>query len=146
MYSTTPSSSRPPRPFRSRLPWSANPHPRTLRESASWRSNLSSDAPAALKERKQMINVRKWIGVAAVAGFVTVTLGAQRKAAGAGGSGTAGTQQKAGTGGWHTYGGDKAFTRYSSLDQINRDNVKNLQFVWSRGAVDPLLTNKFPDV
>jgi quinoprotein glucose dehydrogenase len=55
-------------------------------------------------------------------------------------------QQKAGSGGWATYGGDKAFTRYSPLDQINRDNVKNLQFVWQRGAVDPVLTNKFPDI
>jgi len=54
-------------------------------------------------------------------------------------------QQQPGPG-WYTYGGDKAFTRYSPLDQINRDNVKNLQFVWARGAVDPLLTSKFPDI
>ena len=25
---------------------------------------------------------------------------------------------------WRYFGGDKAFTRYSALDQINRDNVK----------------------
>ena len=35
-------------------------------------------------------------------------------------------------GGWQTYGGDKAFTRYSPLDQINRENVKNLHVVWQR--------------
>ena len=34
-------------------------------------------------------------------------------------------QPKSGPG-WQTYGGDKAFTRYSPLDQINRENVKNL--------------------
>ena len=28
---------------------------------------------------------------------------------------------------WRYYGGDHAFTRYSPLDQINRDNVKNVQ-------------------
>ena len=90
--------------------------------------------------------VRKWIAAAAVASLVTVSLSAQQKATGGGGSSTVGTQQKAGTGGWHTYGGDKAFTRYSPLDQINRDNVKNLQFVWHRSAVDQQLMDKFPDL
>src|SRR6266581_769653 len=47
---------------------------------------------------------------------------------------------------WRTYGGDKAFTRYSPLDQINRDNVKNLHPVWRRPAVDDRLTRAFPDV
>src|SRR5690242_12923683 len=47
---------------------------------------------------------------------------------------------------WRTYGGDKAFTRYSPLDQINRDNVKNLQVVWRRSAVDKQLADKFPDL
>jgi glucose dehydrogenase len=28
---------------------------------------------------------------------------------------------------WRYYGGDHAFTRYSPLDQINRDNVKNVK-------------------
>ena len=37
---------------------------------------------------------------------------------------------------WRYFGGDKAFTRYSPLDQINRDNVKTLQVVWRRAAVD----------
>jgi glucose dehydrogenase len=90
--------------------------------------------------------VRRWIGTAAVAGLVTISLSAQQKATGGSGSSTVGTQQKAGTGGWHTYGGDKAFTRYSPLDQINRDNVKNLQFVWHRTAVDQQLMDKFPDL
>src|SRR2546423_6146723 len=32
---------------------------------------------------------------------------------------------------WPTFGGDGGSTRYSSLDQINRDNVKNLQVAWT---------------
>jgi len=47
---------------------------------------------------------------------------------------------------WRTYGSDKAFTRYSPLDQINRDNVKNLRVVWTRPAVDPLIKDQFPDL
>ena len=47
---------------------------------------------------------------------------------------------------WRTYGADKGFTRYSPLDKINRDNVKNLRFVWQRPAVDPLIMDKFPDL
>ena len=47
---------------------------------------------------------------------------------------------------WRTYGGDKAFTRYSPLAQINRENVKNLRVTWTRPAVDPLIKDKFPDL
>jgi len=47
---------------------------------------------------------------------------------------------------WRSYGGDKGFTRYSPLDQINRDNVKNLQVVWRRPAVDPQIMAKFSDL
>src|SRR5271154_2651493 len=75
--------------------------------------------------------VQKWIQTAAIAGVAASSLCAQ---------------QKAGAGGWTTYGGDKAFTRYSPLDQINKDNVKNLQFVWHRQAVDQQLMDKFPDL
>src|SRR5262245_58935675 len=35
---------------------------------------------------------------------------------------------------WRYFGADHAFTRYSALDQINRDNVKNLRIVWRRPA------------
>ena len=33
-------------------------------------------------------------------------------------------------GDWRYYGGDAAGTKYSALDQINRDNVKNLRIAW----------------
>jgi quinoprotein glucose dehydrogenase len=43
--------------------------------------------------------------------------------------------------GWRTYGGDDGNTHYSSLDQINRDNVTRLQPAWTyasaRGAPLP---------
>src|ERR1700722_15633931 len=55
-------------------------------------------------------------------------------------------QQNPASSEWRTYGADKAFTRYSALDQINRENVKNLQVVWTRAAVDPLIKDKFPDL
>ena len=47
---------------------------------------------------------------------------------------------------WRYFGGDKAFTRYSPLDQITRDNVKQLQVAWRRPAVDDKLKQAFPDL
>ena len=32
---------------------------------------------------------------------------------------------------WRYFGGDKGYTRYSALDQINRQNVQQLQLAWS---------------
>ena len=39
-------------------------------------------------------------------------------------------QERAGNAEWRTYGGDLANTRYSPLDQINRDNFKDLEVAW----------------
>ena len=39
-------------------------------------------------------------------------------------------QQGAKNGEWRVYGGDEASTRYSPLDQINRDNIKNMRVAW----------------
>jgi quinoprotein glucose dehydrogenase len=47
---------------------------------------------------------------------------------------------------WRYFGGDRGFTRYSALDQINRDNVKTLRIVWRRPAVSDQLTGAFPDL
>jgi quinoprotein glucose dehydrogenase len=47
---------------------------------------------------------------------------------------------------WRYYGADHAFTRYSPLDQINRDNVKNVTIAWRRPAVNATLTDAFPDL
>jgi glucose dehydrogenase len=47
---------------------------------------------------------------------------------------------------WRYFGGDKAFTRYSPLDQINRDTVRQLRVVWRRPATDDKLKQAFPDL
>ena len=47
---------------------------------------------------------------------------------------------------WRVYGGDKSFQRYSSLDLINQDNVKNLQVVWVRPSIDAQYKEVFPDL
>ena len=38
--------------------------------------------------------------------------------------------QRGATGEWRTYGGDLASTRYSPLDQINRDNFSQIEIAW----------------
>ena len=40
-------------------------------------------------------------------------------------------QQGAKSGEWRSYAGEAGSTRYSPIDQINRDNFKNLQVAWS---------------
>src|SRR5438876_8406628 len=39
-------------------------------------------------------------------------------------------QSAAKVGEWSTYGGDLANTRYSPLDQINKDNFNKLEVAW----------------
>src|SRR5438128_718747 len=56
------------------------------------------------------------------------------------------SQERASTSDWRYFGGNKAFTRYSPLDQVTRDNVKNLRIVWRRPAVSDQLTQAFPDL
>lgn len=47
---------------------------------------------------------------------------------------------------WSYYGSTKGFTRYSPLDQINRENAHRLRIAWQRPGVDPSLLQKFPDL
>jgi quinoprotein glucose dehydrogenase len=47
---------------------------------------------------------------------------------------------------WRYFGGDKGFTRYSALDQINRNNVKNLRIAWRRSAVSDKIMQAFPEL
>jgi quinoprotein glucose dehydrogenase len=47
---------------------------------------------------------------------------------------------------WRYFGGDKGFTRYSALDQINRDNVTNLRIAWRRPALNAKMMAAFPDL
>lgn len=45
---------------------------------------------------------------------------------------------------WTYFGGTRAFTRYSSVDQIDATNVKSLGVRWRRPAVASVLTAGFP--
>ena len=43
-------------------------------------------------------------------------------------------EAQVGKGEWPAYSADKASTKYSPLDQINQDNVRNLRIVWRQSA------------
>ncbi len=47
---------------------------------------------------------------------------------------------------WRYFGADKAFTRYSPIDQITRENVSMLRIVWRKPAVDPKMKAAYPDL
>ena len=51
-------------------------------------------------------------------------------------------QDETKNGEWRSSGGDSAYTRYSPLAQINKDNVKNLKVLWRRPALDPKLKER----
>ncbi len=53
-------------------------------------------------------------------------------------------QDETKNGEWRSSGGDSAYTRYSPLAQITKDNVKNLKVLWRRQALDPKLKEQFP--
>jgi quinoprotein glucose dehydrogenase len=62
---------------------------------------------------------------------------------------TTGIQSQTGTGRtgeWRDYAGDKGFTKYSPLDQINASNVANLRIAWRRSAVADELKAAQPDL
>ncbi len=46
---------------------------------------------------------------------------------------------------WPAYSGDKASTKYSSLDQINKNTIKNLHIVWRQSGVPAELQQIFPN-
>src|SRR5258708_32550039 len=46
---------------------------------------------------------------------------------------------------WPAYAGDKGSTKYSPLDQINKDSVKNLKIAWRRSPMLEELRDLFPN-
>src|SRR5690349_10517277 len=46
---------------------------------------------------------------------------------------------------WAAYGGDKGGMKYSPLDQINKDTVKNLRIAWRKSGVPDELKGSFPE-
>ncbi len=57
-------------------------------------------------------------------------------------AGGAALGQSAPTGQWHHYGHDRSHSRYSPLDQINRDNVDQLEIAWRWESVDEPLAKE----
>lgn len=55
-------------------------------------------------------------------------------------------QERQATAEWRYFGGDKGFTRYAPLDQINRNNVSNLRIAWRRPAADPAWKQTYTDL
>jgi len=47
---------------------------------------------------------------------------------------------------WPAYGADKAGTKYSPLEQINRDTIGNLRIAWRRSGMPEELQADFPNV
>jgi quinoprotein glucose dehydrogenase len=47
---------------------------------------------------------------------------------------------------WRVYGSDKANTKYSPLDQINKENFTNLLIGWRWRSVDQDILNRHPDI
>ena len=47
---------------------------------------------------------------------------------------------------WRYWGADKAFTRYSPLDQITTANVGQLKVAWRQPGFDPSLKEAFPEL
>jgi quinoprotein glucose dehydrogenase len=46
---------------------------------------------------------------------------------------------------WPAYSGDKRSTKYSPLDQINKDTIKNVHIVWRQAGVPAELQTAFPN-
>jgi quinoprotein glucose dehydrogenase len=46
---------------------------------------------------------------------------------------------------WPAYAGDKGSTKYSPLEQINKDTIKNLRVAWTRSGLPEELRPTFPD-
>src|SRR5690349_23536757 len=58
---------------------------------------------------------------------------------------TAGTGAAGANSDWPAYAGDKASTKYSPLDQINRGNLAGLSIAWRRSAMPEELRTIYPD-
>lgn len=67
----------------------------------------------------------------ATAAVLASLLGAQRAKAG---------------GDWQFHGGDAGSTRYSPLDLITKENVRNLHVAWRRPAVGPDIAGRYPEL
>ena len=58
----------------------------------------------------------------------------------------AGRAQGRRTAEWRAYSGDKGSGKYSPLDQINKDTIKNLRIVWRQPGMPAELATAYPNV
>ena len=56
----------------------------------------------------------------------------------------AGAQQGATDGQWRTFASGNGSSRYSPLDQITEDNVRDLRIAWTRPSVDQSIVDQAP--
>ena len=59
---------------------------------------------------------------------------------------SAGAQRSAADAEWHSYSANLGSTKYSSLDQIDADNVAALEVAWTRQAVDQSILDQAPEL
>ena len=96
----------------------------------NWRKlRTRAKANQSREEEKVMRKTRIFVCFAALAAGASLLAFAQGR--GGGRQGAAGPSAGAAAGpNWATYGGNLASHRYSPLDQINKDNFRNLRIAW----------------
>jgi len=60
--------------------------------------------------------------------------------------GSRGAGPVAASGEWRWYSGDLGSSKYSALDQINKDNVSQLKIAWRRSGVDESIKQRKADL
>jgi len=75
--------------------------------------------------------VKRWVGVGAIVGLVVVFQAAHARMQQAGAAPDADRYN-----GWTAYGGGPDQIRYSSLTQITKDNIKQLQVAWTYDSME----------
>lgn len=78
--------------------------------------------------------------------LLVITAFATAFAAGATAHAARSSRQETPTGEWRVYGSDFAGSRYSPLDQINRDNFRNLRVAWTWSSIDNDLLKSHPEL
>ena len=62
------------------------------------------------------------------------------------GSTSALAQKGARNGEWRSHGGDTGHIQYAALDQINKDNLRDLEIVWRWASVDAALREQHDEL
>jgi quinoprotein glucose dehydrogenase len=79
---------------------------------------------------KQLIEIVFTVGGYTMTGLAINSFGIQTEPGYPGFPRSSNSSRATSSGDWTTWGGDAGYTRYSPLDQINKDNVKTLEIAW----------------